>query len=101
MSFWLSLPMSGPTFGSDMPGMPGSRQCSETVNAIYSDRSTACLGWLVMQEACQNADRRVKRRPPRFRRACLGGRGSEGGGERSGPMFNGLNIGPAMKRCTF
>lgn len=27
--------------------------------------------------------------------------GSKGGGERNGPMFNGLNIGPAMKRCTF
>lgn len=27
--------------------------------------------------------------------------GSKRGGERSGPIFNGLNIGPAMKRCAF
>ncbi|WP_426919119.1 hypothetical protein [Ralstonia pseudosolanacearum] len=71
------------------------------MNAIYSDRPTACLA------AARGAGSASRGGLPREVQAATasagvaGRTGSKGGGERNGPMFNGLNIGPAMKRCTF
>lgn len=73
----------------------GLPQCGETVNAICSDRPTACLAAVCGAGSVSRGGLPREVQTATASAGVAGCTGSKRGGERSGPIFNGLNIGPA------